>query len=168
VRPEWGSSSTQPAAAEMAETSTTSDHMATTRRRGQPAALSPLEDDMPSGRLDRATPASRGTLTPPWSTVRPSTNDSGMPSRTDPSTIAMAEPSACSPVGSLRSPPPRRLRIQLPTVKVAAPTRTSRATQATAWCSRASSTSSKETEPISRPVPTAITTAITCRLGFSR
>src|SRR4029450_2229666 len=110
----------------IAETSTTSDHMATTRRRGQPAALSPLdddmpsvrldtsppatrgnlhhpaapprrghpaalsplEDDMPSGRLDRATPASRDTLPPPWSTVRPSTNDSGMPSRTDPSTIA--------------------------------------------------------------------------------
>jgi hypothetical protein len=123
---------------------------------------------MPSGRLDRATPASRDTLTPPWRTVRPSTNDSGMPSRTDPSTIASALPSACSPVGSLRSPPPRRLRTQLPTVKVAAPTSTSRATQATAWCSRASSTSSKETEPISSPVPSAMITAMTWRLGSSR
>jgi hypothetical protein len=39
---------------------------------------------MPSGRLDRTTPASCDTLTPPWRTVRPSTNDSGIPSRTEP------------------------------------------------------------------------------------
>ena len=123
---------------------------------------------MPSGRLDSATAASRDTLTPPWRTVRPSTNDSGMPSRTEPSTMARGDPSAWAPVASLRSPPPRRSSSQSPTVKTAAPPRTIAATQATAWYLRASSISSKDTEPISRPVPSAITTAMTPRVGDSR
>ena len=100
--------------------------------------------------------------------MRPSTNDSGTPSGTEPSTIASGDPSACAPVASLRSPPPWRLSSQSPTVKTAAPTRTSRATQATVRVLSASSMSSKETDPISRPVPSAITTAITPRLGASR
>ena len=45
---------------------------------------SPLDDDRPSGRLLSTTPTSSATLTPPCSTVRPSTKDSGMPSRTEP------------------------------------------------------------------------------------
>ena len=122
---------------------------------------------MPSGRFDNATPASSDTLTPPWSTVRPSTNDSGIPSRTEPSTIANGEPSACAPPASLRSPPPLRVSNQSPTVNTAAPTNTPRATQATVRVLSASSISSKETEPISSPVPSAITTAITRRLGAS-
>ena len=63
---------------------------------------------MPSGRFDNATATSRDTLTPPWRTVRPSTNDSGIPSRTEPSTMANGDPSACTPSGVLRSPPPWR------------------------------------------------------------
>jgi hypothetical protein len=62
---------------------------------------------MPSGRFDSATPASSDRLTPPWGTVRPSTNDSGMPSRTEPSTIANGDPSAWAPPASL--PPPWRV-----------------------------------------------------------
>jgi hypothetical protein len=53
-------------------------------------------------------------------------------------------------------------------VKAAAPTRTSSATQATVRVFSASSMSSKATEPISTPVPSAITTAITLLLGASR
>jgi hypothetical protein len=68
----------------------------------------------------------------------------------------------------LRSPPPCRLSSQSPTVKAAAPTRTSSATQATVRVFSASSMSSKATEPISTPVPSAITTAITLLLGASR
>ena len=67
---------------------------------------SPLEDDIPSGRLLRSTPTSKATLTPPCSTVSPRTKDSGMPSRIEPNTIASAEPDACDPSESLRSPPP--------------------------------------------------------------
>ena len=63
VRPPAGSSSTYPAAAESAETATTASHISTTRLLGQPAAFRPLEDDMPSGRLDSATPASSDRLT---------------------------------------------------------------------------------------------------------
>jgi hypothetical protein len=82
--------------------------------------------------------------------------------------MASGLPSAWAPSASLRSPPPPRVSSQSPAVKVAAPTSTSSATKATAWCSRASSTSSKETEPISSPVPRAITTAMSCRLGSNR
>jgi len=81
--------------------------------------------------------------------------------------MASGEPSAWAPPASLRSPPPRRVSSQSPTVKTAAPTRTDRATQATVRVLRASSISSKDTEPISSPVPRAITTAITWRLGAS-
>jgi hypothetical protein len=122
---------------------------------------------MPSGRLDSSTPASRDTLTPPWRTVRPSTNDSGMPSRTEPSTMASGDPSLWVPVASLRPPPPPRVSSQSPTAKTAAPTRTENDTQNTVWVSSASSISSKATDPISSPVPRAITTAITRRLGDS-
>ena len=60
-------------------------------------------------------------LTWPCSTVRPSTKDSGTPSRTEPNTIASGEPSACAPSASLRSPPPWRSMYQSPTVNAAAP-----------------------------------------------
>jgi hypothetical protein len=53
-------------------------------------------------------------------------------------------------------------------VKTAAPTSTKSETHPTVRVFSASSISSKETEPISRPVPSAITTAITRRLGESR
>src|SRR4051794_16414300 len=58
--------------------------MRTTRSRGQPAVRKPLDDDMPSGRLLSTMAPSRATLTPPCSTVRPSTNDPGIPSTTEP------------------------------------------------------------------------------------
>jgi hypothetical protein len=45
--------------------------MRVTRAKDHPAARSPLEEAMPSGRFDIATPTSRGMLTPPWSTVSP-------------------------------------------------------------------------------------------------
>ena len=86
---------------------------------------------MPSGRFDRR-PRPAGTLTPPWRTVRPSTNDSGMLSRTEPSTIASGDPSAWAPVASLRMSPPPRSSSQSPAVKTRAPTRTIAATQTTA------------------------------------
>ena len=82
--------------------------------------------------------------------------------------MASGDPSACAPSMSLRSPPPRRVSSQSPTVKVAEPTRTSAATEATVWVSSASSTSSKATDPISSPVPRAMTTAIARRPGSSR
>ncbi|MFF5294590.1 hypothetical protein [Paractinoplanes globisporus] len=104
--------------------------MSSTRRCAQPATRRPLLDDMPSGRLDSRTPTGSDTLTPPCSTVRPSTNDSGMPSRIEPSTIAIAEPPARAPSGSLRSPAPRRVSSQSPAAKTTAPTSTSRPTQA--------------------------------------
>src|SRR4051812_39861568 len=66
--------------------------MASTRRSGQDAVLSPADEDIPSGRLERSTPARNDTLTPPCSTVRPSTKDSGMPSSTEPRTIASGAP----------------------------------------------------------------------------
>ena len=113
-------------------------------------------------------PAKSEALTPPWSTVRPSTNDSGMPSRTEPSTIACGDPSACEPVGSFRADPPRRASNQSPRVNTPAPARTKVATHTTSLDAIASSTNSKETEPISTPVPTAITTAIRARLGRQR
>ncbi len=120
---------------------------------------------MPSGRFVRRMPPSSGRLTPPWSTVRPSTNDSGMPSRIEPSTMAWGEPSPCLPVGSFRFAPPRRSRSQSPAAKAAAPTSRSRATHASDCVSSASSINSNDTEPISRPVPSAITTAINLRPG---
>ena len=163
-----GPAGTYPAAADSAETRTTASHISSTRPCGQPADFRPLEDDMPSGRLDSKTPASSDKLTPPSNTVRPRTNDSGMPSNTEPSTIANGAPAACAPDGSLRSPPPRRSSSQSPSVKTAAPARTSNATQPTVRVFNASSMSSKDTEPISSPVPSAITTAITDRLGASR
>ena len=49
--------------------------------------------------------------------------------------------------------------------KTAPPTNTISPTQPTVWVLSASSMSSKETEPISRPVPRAITAAMTPRLG---
>jgi hypothetical protein len=61
---------------------------------------------MPSGRLESAMPTKSARLTPPWRTVRPSTNDSGMPSKTDPRTIAKGAASDWAPVGSLRVAPP--------------------------------------------------------------
>ena len=80
--------------------------------------------------------------------------------------MASGDPS-WAPVASLRSPPPPRVSSQSPTVKTAAPTRTENDTQNTVWVSSASSISSKATDPISSPVPRAITTAITRRLGDS-
>jgi hypothetical protein len=128
---------------------------------------SPLDDDSPSGRLLSTTPTSRATLTPPCSTVRPSTKDSGTPSRTEPNTIASGAPDACAPSESLRSPAPRRSSHQLPRVKVAAPTNVNSPTRATSVVSRASSTNSNATDPIKRPAPNAITTAMTFGLGLA-
>ena len=128
---------------------------------------SPLDDDSPSGRLLSTMPISSATLTPPCNTVRPSTKDSGIPSRTEPNTMASGEPDACAPSASLRSPAPFRSSSQLPTVKVAAPISVNRPTCATSVCLRASSISSNEIEPIKRPAPSAITTAMSFGLGVA-
>ena len=82
--------------------------------------------------------------------------------------MAIGEPSFWAPDGSFRSPPPFRESSQSPTAKTAPPTNTRSPTQPTVWVLSASSMSSKETEPISRPVPRAITAAITPRLGANR
>jgi hypothetical protein len=86
----------------------------------------------------------------------------------EPRTIASGDPSACFPVGSLRSEAPRRSSSQSPSEKTIAPTRTTSETQPTVLVLSASSTSSNETDPISRPVPRAITTAITRRPGANK
>ena len=58
------------------------------------------------------TPDRKAALTlPPSSTVRPRTNDSGIPSRTIPRTMASPEPEACSPLDAFRSSPPMRSMI---------------------------------------------------------
>jgi len=56
---------------------------------------------------------------------------------------------------------------QLPKVKVAAPIRVNSPTRATSVVSRASSISSKATDPINRPAPRAMTTAMTFGLGVA-
>jgi hypothetical protein len=53
-------------------------------------------------------------------------------------------------------------------VKTAGPARTSKPTRPTVEVFSASSISSKETDPIKRPVPSAITTAISLRPGANR
>jgi hypothetical protein len=68
----------------------------------------------------------------------------------------------------LRSEAPRRSSNESPSEKTIAPTRTRSETQATVLVLSASSTSSNETDPIKRPVPSAITTAIRRRPGARR
>ena len=59
----------------------------------QPPVTSPADDEIDSGRLEMKTAARYAAPTaPPSKIVRPITIDSGIPSRTDPSTIASAEP----------------------------------------------------------------------------
>ena len=78
-------------------------------QRFQPASARPLVAPIASGRFERKTATSMATLTlPPSSSVRPITTDSGIPSRTIPSTIARAVPSSCSPPMLFRFSPPRR------------------------------------------------------------
>lgn len=119
---------------------------------------------MLSGRLENTIPASSATLTCPWSTVRPSTNDSGMPSSTEPSMMASGDP---APPASLPPSPPPGLSIQSPAVNTAAPVSTSRPTAPTDRVLSASSMSPNETEPSSRPVPSAMTRPISARTGRS-
>ena len=90
-----------------------------------------------------------------------------MPSRTEPNTIASGEPDACAPSASLRSPPPCRSSNRSPSVNVAAPINVNRPTRATSACLRASSISSNEIDPIRRPAPNAITTAMSFGLGVA-
>src|SRR3954451_14281099 len=139
--------------------------MRTTRLRGQPARRSPLDDDSPSGRLLRRTPTSNAMLTLPCRTVSPSTNDSGTPSSTDPSTMASGLPHSWAPSESFRSPAPRRSSHQSPTVKAPAPNNVDSPTRATVSVTTASSTSSNATDPMRRPAPSAMTTAITFGFG---
>ena len=129
---------------------------------------SPLDDDSPSGRLLSTTPISSATLTPPCNTVSPRTKDSGIPSRTEPNTMASPEPDACAPEASLRSPPPFRSSNRLPAPKAAAPINVNRPTFATSACLRASSINSNEIDPINRPAPSAITTRKASRWAWPR
>ena len=81
--------------------------------------------------------------------------------------MASGEPDSCAPSASLRSPAPFLSSTQLPRVKVAAPISVNSPTRATSACLRASSISSNEIDPIKRPAPSAITTAMSFGLGVT-
>ena len=109
---------------------------------GVPAAASPLDADIASGRFDRNTAAKTATLTPsPESDDRPITIDSGMPSRIVPRTIAFADPPSCG-VEDLRPFPPARSIRRSPTKKVMAPRRSPKGIPATPDVANASATRS--------------------------
>jgi hypothetical protein len=70
-------------------------HIHRTRAFFQPLVTRPLVEKIDSGMLEMNTAIRYAAPTaPPWKMVRPITIDSGIPSRTDPSTIASAEPSS--------------------------------------------------------------------------
>ena len=91
-------------------------------RDAQPPDRSPVVAAIASGRFDRNTAAITATLTPvPSSSPRPITADSGMPSRTMPSTIASAEPAPAVVRIDLRLSPPIRSISASPTKNISAP-----------------------------------------------
>ena len=128
------------------------------RLRVHPAVPRPVVAAIASGRLERNTATSMATLTEPaWSTVRPSTSDSGIPSSTIPRTMASGDPASWAPLECLRAAPPIRSISASPTKKTAAPTNRPTATPPSpSAVSNASSTSSKATALIRTPAPKAM------------
>ena len=73
----------------------------------QPAFARPLDAASDSGRLERKTATTNAIADPsPSTSATPIAADSGMPSRTMPSTIASAPPSAWSPPELFRASAP--------------------------------------------------------------
>ena len=72
-----------------------------------------------------------------------------------------------APSELLRSPPPCRSIHHAPTVKVAAPIKVNNPTVPTSLDFNASSTSSNEMDPMRRPDPRAMTTAMNLGLGLA-
>lgn len=93
------------------------------------------------------------------------TTDSGMPSRSAPSAMALPDP-GCAPSEGWRAPDrlrclaPRRARNTLANEYAVAPATAPAAVGSTPPCSYASSTSSNETAEMSTPLPKAMTSAI--------
>ena len=114
---------------------------------------------MDSATFESATATRNAALTLPSTTiVRPSTSDSGTPSRTVPRTIASGEPSAWRPPECLRSPPPMRSISRSPAQNVTDPANRPSATLLRPpSLSHASCTSSKATALMSTPLPKAMT-----------
>ena len=114
------------------------------RPRFQPPADRPVVAAIASGRFERNTAAITATLTPvPSSKPSPITADSGMPSRTIPSTIARADPAPAVRRIFLRPSPPIRSTSRSPTKNVTAPAESPSATlPLPAEVSNASATSS--------------------------
>ena len=101
----------------MTETATTPLHIVKTRARVQPASQEPVVPDSASGTFDTKTPTTTAIGTAPsWTSDAPSTNDSGIPSSTVPSTIAFALPASwLSPRHALPARSARRSIAQSPT-----------------------------------------------------
>ncbi len=92
--------------------------------------------------------------------VIPITADSGIPSSTAPSRIALGDPSDCSPAWLIRIPPPRRSISVSPTQNASAPSANPRATASAPPSAYASSVSSKVSALTRVPAPNARTSPI--------
>ena len=112
------SSAHHPRAAAMTDAATTALHIASRRPLAHPPSRSPIVAESASGTFDTNTPmtTATGTIPSTWRDA-PRTNDSGIPSSTDPSTIALApvDRVVVSRFMDLRPWPPRRSISQSPT-----------------------------------------------------